>query len=555
MILKYLIYVSIFLSSITSFAQSSNADVLKKLDEVIENKYIYKVEKDKHIETVKISLENEKKVKLKYNLSQEIFEEYKSYQYDSAYVYALKSYEFAKESGDVNLIAKSQCNLLFCYLTVGLFKEGAEVINDFFCNNLLNEDLQLVGEIDEAIDKTALANFYSKTANYYKNLMLYVGNTTLLSEKYKGKALEYMQLALNNLDENSLDYKLIVAERRLFVREDIDKSIKEIENLIETSNLSLHKKAIVYSWLATTYEEKNDFEKAINCVAISAIYDIESSTYETTAAKVLARYMYEKGDIKRANKYIKMALDDAITYNTPFRKLEIQALMPSINEVRYSSIEKDRRFLFAIVVVFVIFIVAIVLMFIKIKKRNESLRSARLEIEARAAELSGINLQLSEVNNELAETNRIKDLYIIKSLFGDSAFVDRVEKMSKAILRKIKAKQYSELEELVGGLGIRKERERMSSSFDSAFLKLFPNFIEEYNKLFPEEYAISLGEDGSLSAEVRIFALVRLGVEDITQVSNYLNLSPNTIYVYKAKVKSRTIVEKSKFESYIKAIK
>ncbi len=123
------------------------------------------------------------------------------------------------------------------------------------------------------------------------------------------------------------------------------------------------------------------------------------------------------------------------------------------------------------------------------------------------------------------------------------------------MIRKIKAKQYAELLDLISGISIKGERQRMSSTFDSAFLKLFPNFLDEYNKLFEPSAAIKLGENGELSPEVRIFALIRLGIDDVNLISKYLNLSQNTVYVYKAKVKARTTIPKDEFEEYIKAIK
>ncbi|MFI3321877.1 MAG: DUF6377 domain-containing protein [Rikenellaceae bacterium] len=550
----FLLCLLLSLTKISVASQSSNSDVLSRLDKLIENKYIYKVEKNKYIDAAKFSLENSTNLEAKIALSQKIFEEYKSYRYDSAYVYALDTYRYAKESRNINLIAQAQCNLLFCYSTVGFFKEASDIIDEFERDILSEKSTTETTSDSDALNDEVLAQYYAGVAHYYRNLMLYVGNSVYLSENYRKKAIEYTNLALAIYEPSSIDYRLLEAENRLFMREDIDKSIDEIQQLIENSNLTLHKKAITYSWLATAYEEKKETQKAINCVALSAIYDIESSTYETTAAKVLARYMFESGDISRANKYIKLALDDAQTYNSPFRMLEIQTLMPTIEELRYSNIEKDRRFLTIVSAIFILFIFVIVFMFVKLKKSNKNLSKARREIEDRAEELAQFNSQLSLVNDQLAETNKIKDLYIIKSLFGDSAFVDKVEKMCKALSRKIKAKQFSELDPLIGGLGIKRERERMSSSFDSAFLKLFPNFIEEYNKLFPAEYATTLGEDGALSPEVRIFALIRLGIEDINQIASYLNLSPNTIYVYKAKVKARTIVDKSQFESYIKKI-
>ena len=116
------------------------------------------------------------------------------------------------------------------------------------------------------------------------------------------------------------------------------------------------------------------------------------------------------------------------------------------------------------------------------------------------------------------------------------------------------ARQYDEAIGLLSGIGIRKERERIYAAFDSAFLKLFPNFIDEYNRLFPPENRVELDDNGALPMETRIFALMRLGVENSAEVAEYLNISVNTIYVYKTKVKSRSLVPKEEFDGRIRAI-
>ena len=119
-----------------------------------------------------------------------------------------------------------------------------------------------------------------------------------------------------------------------------------------------------------------------------------------------------------------------------------------------------------------------------------------------------MNRELQSVNETLNESNRVKDQYIIQSLYGDSAFVDKVEAMCVLLQRKIRAKLYSDIDGVVTKIGIKQERQRMSNAFDSAFLKLYPNFIDEYNKLFPADQAFVLGDNKELSSEVRVFALI-----------------------------------------------
>lgn len=534
----YLTLLLLFLPTLVR-AEFKYRATLDEFDKQIERKYIYKGDKDRRIQSLKFSLNNVVEPSEQFDIYQKIFEEYKTYQYDSTYVYATKIEELAENGLGADHLAQSSTNLLYCYTTVGFFKEGAEIIANFK---------------PEGVSCMRQALFYVGCAHYYQNLRLYIGNSPMLVEKYKQEQIAYTEKALAYMPEQSFQYQYNKVQIELLEGENYPEVAQKIETLLATPNIELRTEAIMYSWLSTTYNLLGDSEMAIYYVALSAIADIEACTYETTASRELANYMYELGDIKRASKYIRLALDDANEYNTSFRKLEIQAVLPSIADTRYETINSDRILLSGVAVAVIILLILVFIMFQKIKHRNKWLRTARKEILARADELTATNEQLFAVNEELAQINKIKDQYIIQSLYGDSAFVDNVETISKTMLQKIKAKQYSELRELITHLGIKQERTRMSSAFDSAFLKLFPNFVTEYNKLFPPECALSLDEDGSLSPEVRIFALIRLGITDINKISKYLNLSPNTIYVYRAKVKTKTIVPKEEFEAYIMRI-
>ncbi len=520
-------------------AQSKDGNVLKELDRKIEERYIYKAEKDRLINSLKFRLSNTTNELEESMLCHELFEEYKTYQYDSAYLYALRSQELAIKSQNRDQMAQSLCDLLYCYSTAGFFKEGADVIASF----------------DSNVSQNIVVNFYRGCFRYYFNLMRYVSSTEQLKEKYRDEMLRYTSLVLDLLPVDSFNYRFLSVQSDVLLGVETHANIDRVQGLLLTPNLSLNNKAIIYSWLGMAYDDLGDEKSAIYYTALSAIADIESCTYETTSAKVLAEYMYQVDDIERAARYIHIALADANTYNSPYRKLEIQAIMPDIVDQRIFIMQQDKRFLTAVTAVIVSLLVVILFMFMKINRRNAALRAARVELEQRAAELAKVNEQLSSLNHELSEANSIKDRYIIQSLYSDSGFVDNVENMCKVLMRKIKAKQYTDLEEVVRSVGIKQERLRMSSTFDLAFLKLFPNFVAEYNKLFDAENAVSLGESGELSPEMRIFALIRLGIEDVNMISRYLNLSLNTIYVYKAKVKARTIVPKEEFEEYIKAIK
>ena len=329
--------------------------------------------------------------------------------------------------------------------------------------------------------------------------------------------------------------------------------IRRFTLLLDSYPSDNHQKAVTYSLLAKAAIGLGDMDAAIYYAALSAIHDIRSSTRETTAAKDLASLLQQRGDLDRASRYIHLALDDAKAYNTRIRQIEINAILPSIESSRYYFVRNKLVFRTYAVVLFVAVALLLFYMYIKLKRRSRQLAESNEIIRSKSEELDHINESLSNLNAHLQEVNDIKDRYIIETIKANQ-YVNEVAEMSKSAIRALNERKYDDLKRYLYDMGIKKEWERLFSTFDSAFMKLFPNFIDEYNKLFPAEHRVTLNSAGELSTEMRIFALMRLGIDDPIEVAKYLNLSTNTVYVYKAKVKSKSLVPKNEFDDRIMAI-
>ncbi len=178
----------------------------------------------------------------------------------------------------------------------------------------------------------------------------------------------------------------------------------------------------------------------------------------------------------------------------------------------------------------------------------QRLRKARRTIQEQ-------NKTLTSFNSKLIEANEIKDIYIAQSLYGNSEHIDKLERLYKTINRKLITRQYDDIYLYIKESDLKKERENMFSSFDRTFLKLFPNFIEEYNKLFNPQDQVNTDSEKELTAELRIFALIRLGITESERIARFLDYSVNTINTYKTKVKNRSIISNEHFEECIMKIK
>lgn len=170
-------------------------------------------------------------------------------------------------------------------------------------------------------------------------------------------------------------------------------------------------------------------------------------------------------------------------------------------------------------------------------------------------ELSDMNQKLNQLNEKLKESNEIKNIRIAQSLYEKSEYLDKIEEILKKLDYRIKAHQYKDLYKLNNEFNLKEERKELFRTFDWNFLMLFPNFVDEYNKLFPPNESISLDANGTMPPELRIFALIRLGIDKNESIAQFLNLSMNTIYSYKAKIKKKSLIPNEEFESRIMKIK
>ncbi len=481
-----------------------------------------------------------------FKVANELFDEYKAYQSDSAFKYASVMNEIAAETNSPKLQAKTNVAFADYFISVGFFKEAAEMLD--------KTDSQFL-DIEEK------CYFYNLYTRLYRSLCSYVGGeSSPLWANYNQLNKDYLDSILNTAPKDSYIYAYTKIDRDQFDRRDDVKAIDERLGLLRRHTMSEHEKAINYSRLAFSNIDAGRRNDAEFYLTLSAIADINSNTTETTAAAMLANMLHEDGRNDEAYSYIQKALDDATFFNTPLRKYEISGYMPKIDNARYNWINGQMwRLVVVIALIFGLLVLALVL-FLQLRKRKKALEHINAELDSKTKEISKSHKQLAEANSllndtisQLKETTEIKDRYIMQSLYVNTAFVNQVEEKCKEVVKSVKEKKYDDLKFLPYKMGIKEERQRIYRTFDEAFLKLFPNFIDELNRLFDDDNQVAI-EDGELPMDVRIFALLRLGISDPADVAAYLNLSTKTVYVYKTKMKSRSKVGNNDFEDRIKAI-
>lgn len=513
--------------------------VLQLLDNEIQRADAFRRNKEERISLLRDQLARARSDEMRLSLMHSLYDEYSSYQNDSATNYANSMIALADKTGNAVEAATARMSLLDSYLTVGFFKEASE--------------------IDAVIDSSVLpverrAEYYRLRARLFQNLESYVDRDSKLGAQYAAERSAAYDSIIALTAPGSYAHDEALLERELVYKNLPELAVTTRLGFLQRPELSDHDRAINYSILGSVHQWNNKPDDAAYYYACSALYDLRSNTRETTASKDLAALMLERGDIARANRYIHFALDDANFFNSRLRFIEINAVLPRIEMARYDWLDSQRWALIFIVVLVCVLLAVASILWLKLRRRNRRLAASHDEINRKNDALEDVNASLRRVNDELRETTEIKDQYIMQSLYSNTDFVDEVEsKLTKAVSR-LKARQYDELGRILYSIGVKQERQRMYISFDTAFLKLFPNFIEEFNKLFDEEHRIAVDGDGPLPTEIRIFALLRLGISNPVDVARYLNLSVNTVYVYKTRIKAKARVPKNEFDDLIMAI-
>ncbi len=543
---KYLLLllISIFMF-FPVFAKMPNDSILSVLNKEINNREYYYQKKEKRIDEIKQHLTYIKDQNIRFEFYSKLFNEYLYYRADSSLFYAMKSKETAQKLKDVKLETISKCNLLQCYISAGLFKESCDIMNSIKT---------------EYIPDDMKATFYKHCMWLYSDMRAFAGNTPFYAE-YDSLITVYCDLALQYLEPNTFQYDNLMASR-FSSNTDLDKRLELYLKLYSTYEITPHDTAKMTSSIAHIYNAMGDTEHAIYYMAFSAIYDTRHAIRETTAKRELARLLHREGEVMEASKYIRIALEEANAYDARHRKMEINSVLPIIEEQRLQIIEDQKSKLTFSLAGLSVLLFALSLTLFIIYKQIKKLRQAKQSIQGQFNKISVINQKLEDTNNKLEitnqkleESNEIKDQYIIQSIYNKLEYLDKVDNLLVKLHRKLKARQYDDLYLLHKEFNIKSERENMFTSFDQSFFKLFPNFLEEYNKLFNAEDQTELDEEGNLNPELRIFALIRLGINETDQIARFLNLSVNTIYSYKAKIKSKAIVPKEEFEYRIMQIK
>ncbi len=540
--LKY--FIVFFLLSNFLVAQTVTDSIINELDRVMAEKKRFDGEKEKRINGLKSLLAYKKSSVSdteKYQINNKLIEEYWSYSFDSTITYLNRNTQIAKRLNNVQWINKSNLDLALLLASSGTYKEAQDILGTIRKEELsipqLKEYYNCYRKIYSDLDYFSLEHDYKK--EYFK---LYKRYTDSIKPLISGDEDEYLYLQeWELLDQGRFDDCLKINSLRL-------------------SKVTIASKEYSYITFQRSmiYEQMNNREMEKKYLALSAISDIMDSRKDNASLAKLAFRIYEKGDIETAYRYIKYSFEDATFYNSKLRFIEIANSFSLIMESHQKESDRKNRALliFTIVVSLLSFILLALLYFVH--KQKKTLQIAKNELHKINGQYRELNISLANTMEELklsyyglSEANTIKELYIGSFMKICSDFIDKLDKYRLTVNNMLRTKKYIQLFEMTKtSNAIEKEVELFYKTFDTTFLSLYPTFVDDLNDLLLDEERIELKNNEILNTELRILAVIRLGINDSARIAQLLRYSVNTIYNYRAKVKNKAKI-KVDFENQI----
>ena len=511
-------------------------DWLSKLDKSLANRDKFEKIRVDRIDALKRELFEVEKLPNKksndryYELMYSLYNEYKSYCYDSAHHYAYECLAIASFNNQKDRIVEASNAVAFSLISAGFLTEANEVLKSI-------DRRELSGRL--------LEDYYEHNSQLWRAQADYVREEPFYT-KYITISNNYLDSLKQIVPQKSARWWSFQGSRQMRDHQ-FQQALESFGKVLALCDSDLHMKAMTTAEMAWAYIYLDNEDKAIEYFAQSAIYDNETATREITALYHLSRLIYKKGDHERASVYVHQALEDVQFYNSRLRKIEIGDILPIIERDRYEAVSSQRNWLIAASCLFVLLSAVILYSYWFIRKKNRNLTEAR---ETIASQL----VQLQAANRQLKEDDKIKNAYIGRSFYTNAEFIAKLEKLYLMIDRKIVARQYDDLRSMMKLSNLNTERENMYEAFDQTFLKIFPDFVQQFNLLFEEKDRRVPANENSLTSEMRIFALIRLGINDSERIAKFLNYSVHTVNTYKTRIKNRSIVENELFEKKIMEI-
>lgn len=545
--MKLYIWICLMVSLSLSGKAGNAEQGLKELDKVVKSPEKYIQRKEEQLAKWKLQRQQVQTDEQRMKIDALLADQYKTYIADSALYFAQEQLRLAEQVGED--IDKSRMLLAEIRIITGMYRES----------------MDLLAEVDRgSLSEGSLGDYYHLYQNLYGAMRDYAIGEELQRE-YERKMALYQDSLLMLSPKGSDDYVLVKADQWMRQGE-YQRALELLLPYYATLDTDSREMGYTAYAVANVYRHMGEKEKEKDYLIVSALSDLKCGVKEYISLRELATLLYEEGDIRRAYTYMRRAMEDAAFCNARLRTIEVSQVLPIINEAYRLQREKQQRQMSVYLLCISILALFLILLAFYLRrqmkrlalakrevgKANEQLKLLNEELQVLNTRLADSNTRLQLTNQNLAEVNYIKEAYIGRFLDLCSTYIGKLDTYRRSLNKKAMNGQTEELfRELKSTQFVEEELEEFYANFDTAFLRLFPDFVQEFNALLAEGEEIMLKQGELLNTELRIFALIRLGITDSNKIAQFLRYSLKTIYNYRTKMRNKARGVRDDFEQEV----
>ena len=553
--------ISILFYTNFGWANKVNMDSLYRvLDAAIDSSSIYKKQKLDAISTLEKQYAAVRNDQDRYQFALSLFREYIAFVNDSALNYIQVCMECAERMGRKDLQTQSELSLAYQLADTGFYSE-AEIHFKAISKDLLTDDMVIT---------------YLKGMNHLYGEMGYYSHDKRLRDQFFSKSAAFRDSLLQILPEDSYGYNALKSVE-LNNQGKTEEALKCSDKWMKLAKPGSRDYATMAFYRSEIFRNMGDTDMERYWLVMSALTDIRQAIMDQAALWSLANsLMNEEGDLNRAYKYMDFSWECISYFSTHMRSWLVTPILTRINDKYKQNLHQAYTNLIWTTVAISLLLIGLLVLLLYVSKKRRQLAVIRNELKNANDELGQLNYQLSAKNHDLSEanqrlsdingqlqqanihlndSNRVKDEYIGKFLSVCSDYIDKLDNYRIKVNRKLKAGQQADVLRMTSSEQLKEdELKELFDHFDDIFLRLFPTFIDDFNALLKPGEEIVPTEKNHLNTDLRIFALIRLGIEESSKIAEFLRYSPNSIYAYRARIKNKAIGNRDEFEKLVKEI-
>lgn len=519
--MKVVLWLLMMIMPMMASAYTGNeGQLFRRLDSYVAQRSMFSQKKEQKLLRLKKRARMTTNKRQLLSLYNQIYREYYTYRYDSAMAYAKKGCRLAEEQNVPYYIDLNKINRAAVLSTGGFYSQAEELLLAMNVEKMSSDLLQYY-----YYTLAWVYNYWETFCDKSEFQDELVAKNTL----YLGKTLECIgnkKTALYYYLSGEYEYRKLHTSKKV---------LEYYKKALAASPLNSRVHASSAYCLARYYQETGQMDLYEKYIVEAAISDIVCPLKENLALQDFSTYLYNK-DVsyaKRAAKYINCSMEDARFYNNRLRMVEISRILPLITEANHQAEVRKNRIVTTLLVIVSIMSVGFLITIILAFKMNKRLTKSRQEVKSQ-------NSLLEELNQKLVNTNKRRETYLHLFMDISAVYIKKLADYRKLVSRKIKAKQTDDLLTTINSYKLAEEdAANFYNRFDKAFIDLYPNFVDEFNQLLQPDKQIVLPAPNSLTKELRIYALMRLGITDGQELATLLFYSTQTIYNYKTAIRKR----------------